>query len=95
MFVIPFVVTVGLTVSLIEAFWMLPAHVVALGNAPLAAALPTDTGTCEKWTHLLRVKYTRLLIHVMRGMPYPKTYLGLAFAFALFLGAAAGWAPDW
>ncbi|MEZ5583799.1 MAG: efflux RND transporter permease subunit [Candidatus Competibacteraceae bacterium] len=32
MFVIPFVVTVGLAVSLIEAFWMLPAHVSALGS---------------------------------------------------------------
>ncbi|MEZ5602393.1 MAG: efflux RND transporter permease subunit [Candidatus Competibacteraceae bacterium] len=36
MFVIPFVVTVGLTVSLIEAFWMLPAHVVVLGERAIS-----------------------------------------------------------
>ena len=32
MFIIPFVVTVGLAVSLVEAMWMLPAHVHALGR---------------------------------------------------------------
>jgi multidrug efflux pump subunit AcrB len=30
MFVIPFVVTMALTISLIEAFWMLPTHVTAI-----------------------------------------------------------------
>lgn len=82
MFVIPFVVTVGLVVSLIEAFWMLPAHVVALGKHAIGHS--RTQALREKWTHLLRVKYTRLLIHVMR---YPRVYLGLALA--LFLGAAA------
>ncbi len=82
MFVIPFVVTVGLTVSLIEAFWMLPAHVVALGERAIGHS--RTQALRERWTHLLRVKYTRLLIHVMR---YPLLYLG--WAFALFLGATA------
>ena len=82
MFVIPFVVTVGLTVSLLEAFWMLPAHVVALGGRAISRS--RTQALREKWTHLLRVRYTRLLIHVMR---HPSAYLGLAFA--LFLGAAA------
>ncbi|HRD67975.1 MAG TPA: efflux RND transporter permease subunit [Candidatus Competibacter sp.] len=82
MFVIPFVVTVGLTVSLIEAFWMLPAHVVALGNRAIGHS--RTQALREKWTHRLRVKYTRLLIRVMR---HAGLYLGLAFA--LFLGAAA------
>ncbi len=82
MFVIPFVVTVGLTVSLIEAFWMLPAHVVALGTHAISRS--RTQALREKWTHRLRVKYTRLLIHVMR---YSPIYLGLALA--LFLGAAA------
>ncbi len=83
MFVIPFVVTVGLTVSLIEAFWMLPAHVVVLGERAISRRSRTQV-LRERWTHRIRVKYTRLLIHVMR---YPFLYLGLAFA--LFLGAAA------
>ena len=80
MFVIPFVVTVGLTVSLIEAFWMLPAHVVALGQRAIGRS--RTQALRERWTHRIRVKYTRLLIHVMR---YPFLYLGLALA--LFLGA--------
>lgn len=34
MFVIPFVVTVGLAISLIEAFWILPAHVISMQRRP-------------------------------------------------------------
>ncbi|HSO80900.1 MAG TPA: efflux RND transporter permease subunit, partial [Chromatiaceae bacterium] len=82
MFVIPFVVTVGLTVSLLEAFWMLPAHVVTLGGRAISRS--RTQALSEKWTHRLRVRYTRLLIQVMR---HPSAYLGLAFA--LFLGAVA------
>ncbi len=82
MFVIPFVVTVGLAVSLIEAFWMLPAHVVTLGERAISRS--RTQALRERWTHRLRVRYTRLLIQVMR---HPSAYLGLAFA--LFLGAAA------
>ncbi|MFN7783039.1 MAG: efflux RND transporter permease subunit [Lysobacterales bacterium] len=79
MFVIPFVVTVGLAVSLVEAVWMLPAHVVALGPKALSAS--RSQAWRERWTHALRVKYTRALIHVMRR---PARYL--SGAFALFLG---------
>jgi multidrug efflux pump subunit AcrB len=82
MFVIPFVVTVGLAVSLIEAFWMLPSHVVMLGGRAISRSRTQSLR--ERWTHRLRVRYTRLLIQVMR---HPSAYLGLAFA--LFLGAAA------
>lgn len=79
MFVIPFVVTVGLAVSLIEAFWMLPAHVTAMGGKALSRS--RSQAWRERWTHALRVKYTRALIHVMRR---PARYL--SGAFALFLG---------
>ena len=41
----------------------------------------------EKWTHLLRVRYTRLLIHVMR---HPSAYLGLALALFLSSAVAVG-----
>lgn len=78
MFVIPFVVTVGLAVSLIEAFWMLPAHVTAMGSKALSRS--RSQAWRERWTHALRVKYTRALIHVMRR---PARYL--SGAFALFL----------
>jgi multidrug efflux pump subunit AcrB len=79
MFVIPFVVTVGLAVSLIEAFWMLPAHVVSMG--PKALSRSRSQAWRERWTHTLRVKYTRALIHVLRR---PKRYLGASLG--LFLG---------
>ena len=82
MFVIPFVVTVGLVVSLIEAFWMLPTHVVSLGTRAISRS--RTQALREKWTHLLRVKYTRMLIH---GMRYAAVYLPISFI--LFLGAAA------
>jgi multidrug efflux pump subunit AcrB len=80
MFVIPFVVTVGLVVSLLEAIWMLPAHVSALG--PRALTGSRTQRLRERWTHRLRIAYTRALVHVMRR---PRRYLGLALG--LFLGA--------
>jgi multidrug efflux pump subunit AcrB len=85
MFVIPFVVSVGLTISLIEAFWMLPAHVAALGQRAISRS--RTQALRERWTHWIRIKYTRLLIHVMR---YPGRYLGLALALFIGAGAAVG-----
>jgi len=65
MFVIPLVVTVGLLVSLIEAFWILPAHVVSTSGNALSATeqLKTRRG---RWTHLVRTHYTRALAYVFR-----------------------------
>ncbi|MCB1820594.1 MAG: efflux RND transporter permease subunit [Candidatus Competibacteraceae bacterium] len=88
MFVIPFVVTVGLVVSLIEAFWILPAHVSALGSRAIRRS--KTQALRQQWTHWVRVKYTRLLIRVMR---YPLRYLGLALA--LFIGAGAAVGAGW
>ncbi len=81
MFIIPFVVTVGLVVSLVEAFWMLPAHIGALGRHSISRS--RTQALREKYTHWLRIKYTRALIHVMRT---PGRYLSLAFV--MFVGAA-------
>lgn len=79
MFIIPFVVTLALLISLVEAYWMLPAHVVALRPA-------VGDGSLRHWrdrfNHMLRVKYARWLIAVMRRPP-----LSLAAA-ALALGVA-------
>jgi multidrug efflux pump subunit AcrB len=82
MFVIPFVVTLALAISLIEAYWMLPAHVTAL-------RLNLDNPSrMQRWradfTHTLRVKYARLLIRVMR---WPK--LSLAVAGGMLIVAVA------
>ncbi|HEX5756821.1 MAG TPA: efflux RND transporter permease subunit, partial [Arenimonas sp.] len=87
MFVIPFVVTIGLIVSLVEAFWMLPAHVATMGKHALSRSRTQQLR--ERYTHQLRIKYTRLLIHVMR---YPARYLGIAVAlfFAAMLAVAGG-----
>ncbi len=65
MFVIPLVVTVGLLVSLIEAFWILPAHVVSTSGNALSAAEQLKTWR-GRWTHLVRTHYTRALAYVFR-----------------------------
>ncbi len=64
MFVVPFVVTVGLLVSLAEAFWILPTHIIALGMQP--ARRTRAQVLRERLTHWLRVKYARALVAVLR-----------------------------
>jgi multidrug efflux pump subunit AcrB len=70
MFVIPFVVTVGLAVSLIEAFWILPSHVISLrasrGRRQRHEIHTPRTDTRTRWIHWIRVKYTKMLCYVMR-----------------------------
>ncbi len=70
MFVIPFVVTVGLAVSLVEAFWILPSHVISMRASRQQRQrheLHTPrTDRRTRWTHWIRVKYTRMLCYVMR-----------------------------
>ncbi|NRB71266.1 MAG: efflux RND transporter permease subunit, partial [Xanthomonadales bacterium] len=88
MFVIPFVVTVGLAVSLVEAFWILPSHVMSLrGNSagtPRRPATPRNSARA-RWTHRIRIRYTKMLCYVMRR---PVRFLSagaLAFLLALAL----------
>jgi multidrug efflux pump subunit AcrB len=81
MFVIPFVVTLGLAISLIEAYWMLPAHMAVL--APKAGDGHLNNWR-DRFNHFLRVKYSRWLLWVMRR---PKR--SLVIAVALMLGAVA------
>ncbi|MFH1873194.1 MAG: efflux RND transporter permease subunit [Pseudomonadota bacterium] len=81
MFVIPFVVTLGLTISLLEAYWMLPAHMAIM--APKAGDGHLNNWR-DRFNHFLRVKYSRWLLWVMRR---PKR--SLVIAVALMLGAVA------
>ncbi len=86
MFVIPFVVSLALLISLVEAFWMLPAHISALPPAP------PKPGRVQIWrtrfTRRLRSAYSRWLIKVFR---HPKLSLGaMLLAFAAAAGALAG-----
>jgi len=82
MFVIPLVVTVGLLVSLIEAFWILPSHVIggSANRPPPGNPLNHWRG---RWTHRVRVKYTKALAYVFRR---PKRFFA-AGIFAFFLSA--------
>jgi multidrug efflux pump subunit AcrB len=86
MFVIPFVVTLTLAISLVEAYWMLPTHVVALD---LDLARPSRLQRMRhRFTHLLRVRYARALLFVMRR---PRRFAALiVLAVAAAGGAVAG-----
>jgi len=81
MFVVPFVVTVALAVSLFEAFWILPTHVMSI-----RADGDRAPGRGQRWrirfTHWVRVKYSRWLVRVMR---WPK--LALVVVCLLLVGA--------
>ena len=84
--VVPLVVTIALLISLIEAYWMLPAHVLAS-----KAGFSTDSAIHSRrrrFTHGLQIKYIRALVTVMR---YPKTAIAIVLlAFMLAVGAVAG-----
>jgi multidrug efflux pump subunit AcrB len=80
MFLVPLVVTLALSISLLEAYWMMPAHVVGL---KLNFSQPTRLQPLRaRYTHALRVKYTRFLVKLMRH-PWIS---GLA-VLLLFVGA--------
>lgn len=78
MLVIPMVVTIALAISLVEAYWMLPAHVL---GAKVDLRAPSRI---QRWRtralHWIRLRYTRLLLKVMRA-----PWLMLGFAVLLFV----------
>jgi len=80
MFVLPLVVCIALAISLIEAFWMLPAHILAadinFSNPSRIQRMRTDV------LHWIRVKYTKTLVRALR---WPK--LILLAIFMLFLAS--------
>ena len=84
--VVPVVVTIALIISLIEAYWMLPAHVLAS-----KASFSPDSGfhsLRRRFTHQIQLVYIRSLLKVMR---YPKIAISvvvLSFLFALGTVAA-------
>ena len=83
--VIPMVVTIALSISLIEAFWMLPTHVHG-------AKLDFDKKSkIQSWResaiHWIQLKYSKILIAALR---WPKlTLFSIFLAFATALGALA------
>lgn len=85
MFVIPFVVTVALGLSLLEAYWILPVHV---SMVRLNLDHPGRLQQLRvRGTHWLRVKYSRMLIAVLRR---PRT--SLVLVVAVFVLAASAFA---
>src|SRR5690606_25984147 len=80
MMLVPLVVTLALLMSLAEAYWMMPAHVVGLKLDFTQATRLQPLR--ERATHMLRVKYTRLLVRMMRH----SWISGLA-VLVLFVGA--------
>ena len=86
MFVVPFVVSVSLAISLLEAYWLLPVHI------SMVRLNLTQAGKIQQrriaLTHKLRVKYSQALIKVLRR---PKTSLIAMFGiFLLAVGIIAG-----
>ena len=80
MFIIPFIVTLALAISLLEAYWILPVHVVTASRR----AQPKTDDWRARFNHLLRVKYARWLIAVMR---WPR--LSLTVMVLMLAGAGA------
>ena len=83
MFVVPFVVTVGLLVSLVEAYWILPTHILALRPQP--AQRPSRSQRLrERFTLRIRIAYARALVAVMR-----RRRLTVAVLVLMMAGAGA------
>lgn len=83
MMVIPLVVTLALVISLIEAFWMLPGHIMAT-NINVNANSKTHQFR-HTFTHWIRVKYCFALIKVLRKPV--RAIMALVFLLALAVSA--------
>ena len=88
MMVVPLVVTLALFISLIEAFWMLPAHVLVL--KPDFVRPSRLHGWRTRFTRSVRVGYTRLLLSSLRHAWSSLLLMLAAFALALY-ALAGGW----
>jgi multidrug efflux pump subunit AcrB len=85
MFIIPFVVSLALAISLIEAFWMLPSHVLAISHTRKA---PTRTDRLRtQFTRVLRHRYAQSLAWTLRHW-----VLLCIVVLSLIAGAAAAMA---
>jgi multidrug efflux pump subunit AcrB len=83
--VIPMVVTIALAISLLEAFWMLPAHVLA---ARVSFDRPSRIHKHRvKFTHWIQINYVRLLLKALRHKWLSLS--GVVLLFALAVGAVA------
>ena len=65
MFVVPFVVTVALAISLFEAYWILPSHVLSI-RPRTRAGTSRAQATRIRVTRRIRLRYAQMLLGVMR-----------------------------
>ncbi len=84
MFVIPFVVTIGLSVSLLEAFWILPAHVIVMNPKGYDK---NKVHWRNRWTQKVRIFYGKALAFVLRR---PKRFISAGFAAFMLAVMAVG-----
>ncbi|WP_455200350.1 efflux RND transporter permease subunit, partial [Kaarinaea lacus] len=85
MFVIPFVVTTALALSLLEAYWILPVHV---SMAKLNFNSPSRFHHWRTWaTHWIRINYSRALVKTLR-----KPMLSIIVVLVLFVATIASFA---
>ncbi len=86
MMLVPLVVTIALLLSLVESFWMLPAHVVAMGGDM------RKPGRVQRWrTKAMRWLRHRYAVMLIRSLRWPK--LTLSAVVALFIVAGSTLAP--
>lgn len=88
MMVVPLVVTLALLISLVEAFWMLPAHVTALN--PRLDDMSRMNRLRSRFTHRLRIRFGRMLARVLRAPAWFVAGLGGLFLLAI-VAVATGW----
>ncbi len=82
MFVIPLVVTIALGLSLIEAYWMLPAHIIVSNQKKRWQGMKIFR---ERMTRGLKIFYVRLLIGSLRRPKSMLLALFLLFCSTLFV----------
>lgn len=78
--VIPMVVSIALAISLVEAFWMLPAHVLA-SKVSFSKSSKMQRFR-EHFTHRLQITYTRILVKAIRYR-----WLTITLVLMLFAGS--------
>ena len=86
MLLVPLVVTVALAVSLLEAFWMLPAH-IRVFNVNFSSPSRFHRRRVRV-IHQIQVKYGQFLIKVLRFPLRTMTFSTLVFLFAVLLLAS-------
>ena len=83
--IIPMVVTLALAVSLLEAYWMLPAHVIAVDIDLTKTSMVQKRR--EQFTHWIRYSYIKLLLKALRYPVISITVVLSVFVLAIMIVA--------